>query len=480
MAAAGNWTLPRYAVTALIVACALFMETLDATVIATSLPAIAVDLHEDPISLKLALTSYMVSLAIFIPASGWVADRFGARLIFRVAISIFTLASIGCGFAGNLPELVAGRLWQGLGGAMMVPVGRLLLMRSVERGDLVRALSYLTVPALFGPVAGPLLGGFITTYFHWRWIFWINAPIGVLGIILATIYIDDVREDNPGPLDVVGFILSGLGLASLLFGLVAAGGGLVPLSMAMLFIGFGALILAAYAVHAGRTAFPLLDLKLLSLQTFRASVGGGALFRIGIGSIPFLLPLMLQMGFGRNSFQSGSITFAASAGALLMKTTAAPILRRFGFRRVLASGAMASGVLLSSYGFFTPQTPAFLMMGVLLVSGFINSLEFTGLNAIAYAEIDNADMSRAVSFASVAQQLALSLGIAAGAGALQGWAKLNPEVGVFSPSSFKTAFMAMGLLSFSSALVFLRLPANAGAELTVRRAKSAPDAEAAR
>ncbi len=286
MAAAGNWTLPRYAVTALIVACALFMETLDATVIATSLPAIAVDLHEDPISLKLALTSYMVSLAIFIPASGWVADRFGARLIFRVAISIFTLASIGCGFAGNLPELVAGRLWQGLGGAMMVPVGRLLLMRSVERGDLVRALSYLTVPALFGPVAGPLLGGFITTYFHWRWIFWINAPIGVLGIILATIYIDDVREDNPGPLDVVGFILSGLGLASLLFGLVAAGGGLVPLSMAMLFIGFGALILAAYAVHAGRTAFPLLDLKLLSLQTFRASVGGGLCFASASARFP--------------------------------------------------------------------------------------------------------------------------------------------------------------------------------------------------
>jgi EmrB/QacA subfamily drug resistance transporter len=470
--------LPRYAVTALIVACALFMETLDATVIATSLPAIAVDLHEDPISLKLALTSYLVSLAIFIPVSGWVADRFGARLIFRIAISIFTLASIGCGLAGDLPQLVAGRLAQGLGGAMMVPVGRLLLMRSVERGDLVRALSYLTVPALFGPVAGPLLGGFVTTYFHWRWIFWINAPIGVIGIILATLFIEDVREDNPGPLDVVGFILSGLGLASLLFGLAVAGGGLAPLSATIALVAFGALALAAYVLHARRIAFPLLDLKLLSLHTFRAGVAGGALFRIGIGSIPLLLPLMLQMGFGRNSFQSGSITFVASAGALMMKTTAAPILRRLGFRKVLAGAATISGALLATYGFFTPTTPPLIMMGILLVSGFVNSLAFTGLNAIAYAEIENADMSRAVSFASVAQQLSLSLGIAAGAAALQGWARLDPGAGVFAQTSFRFAFILMGLLCISSAALFLRLPADAGAELTVRPAKRADAAPA--
>ncbi|VTZ49799.1 Major facilitator superfamily MFS_1 [Methylocella tundrae] len=471
--------LPRYVVTALIVACALFMETLDATVIATSLPAIALDLHEDPISLKLALTSYLVSLAVFIPASGWVADRYGARLIFRVAISIFTLASIGCGLSSTLPELVTGRLAQGLGGAMMVPVGRLLLMRSVERGNLVRALSYLTVPALFGPVVGPLVGGFITTYFHWRWIFWVNAPIGVIGIILATIFIDDVREDNPGPLDVAGFVLSGVGLSTLLFGLAVAGGGLAPLSVTIALIGFGSLALAAYVRHARRIAFPLLDLRLLSLHTFRASVAGGALFRIGIGSIPFLLPLMLQMGFGRNSFQSGAITFVASAGALLMKTTAAPILRRFGFRRVLALAAMLSGSLLSSYGFFTAATPGLVIMGVLLVSGFVNSLEFTGLNAIAYAEIDNPDMSRAVSFASVAQQLSLSLGIAAGAAALQGWSRLNPGEGVFSPEGFRFAFILMGLLCIASSAIFLRLPADAGAELTARPVKKAPAAEPA-
>ena len=470
--------MPRYAVTALIVACALFMETLDATVIATSLPAIATDLHEDPISLKLALTSYLISLAVFIPVSGWVADRFGARLIFRIAITIFTLSSIGCGLASDLPQLVVGRLAQGLGGAMMVPVGRLLLMRSVERGDLVRALSYLTVPALFGPVVGPLFGGFVTTYFHWRWIFWINAPIGVVGILLATLYIEDVREDNPGPLDIVGFVLSGLGLASLLFGLAVAGGGMAPIGATIGLIGLGALALTAYIAHARRTAFPLLDLKLLSLQTFRAGVVGGALFRIGIGSIPLLLPLMLQMGFGRNAFQSGSITFVASAGALAMKTTAAPILRKLGFRRVLAGAAATSGCLLATYGFFTPTTPPLIMMGILLVSGFVNSLAFTGLNAIAYAEIENADMSRAVSFASVAQQLSLSLGIAAGAAALQGWTRLDPGVGVFAPLSFRFAFILMGLLCISSAALFLRLPANAGAELTPRRGKRADPAPA--
>ena len=287
-----------------------------------------------------------------------------------------------------------------------------------------------------------------------------------------------MREANPGPLDLVGFILSGAGLASLLFGLAVAGGGLAPMSVTIALIGSGALALAAYVLHARRTAYPMLDLKLLSLQTFRAGVAGGALFRIGIGSIPLLLPLMLQMGFGRSAFQSGSVTFVASAGALLMKTTAAPILRRFGFRRALAGAATISGCLLATYGLFTPATPPAIMMGILLVSGFVNSLAFTGLNAIAYAEIDNVDMSWAVSFASVAQQLSLSLGIAAGAAALQGWTRLDPGANVFAPVSFRFAFMLMGLLCICSAVSFLRLPADAGAELTVRPAKRADAATA--
>ncbi|WP_395665109.1 MFS transporter [Methylocella sp.] len=456
--------MPRYAVTALIVACALFMEQLDATVIATSLPAIALDLHEDPIALKLALTSYLVSLAVFIPASGWAADRFGARLIFRLAILIFTLSSIGCGMASNLPELVVGRLAQGIGGAMMVPVGRLLMLRTTERGDFVRALAFLTVPALFGPVVGPLVGGFVTTYFHWRWIFWINAPIGVLGVVLVTLFIDDAREENPGRFDLRGFLLSGFGLSFMLFGLAAEGGGLASPALSLGLLFSGAALLALYVLHARRTPAPLLDLTLLRLPTFRASVGGGALFRIGVGSLPFLLPLMLQMNFGLNPFQSGALTFAAAAGAVFMKTAAAPILRRYGFRRVLTRCALASGLVIAGYGLFTAQTPGYLMIVVLLLGGFINSLQFTGVNAIAYDEIEQPEMSRAVSFASVAQQLALSLGIAAGAGALQGYAHFF-GAGVYSKPAFVFAFAVMGVFCVASAVVFARLPAGAGAEL---------------
>ncbi|MGH6811252.1 MAG: MFS transporter [Methylocella sp.] len=468
--------MPSYLITALTVACALFMENLDSTVISTSLPAIAKDLHEDPISLKLALTSYLISLAIFIPASGWAADRFGARTIFRAAILVFTLGSILCGMAGTLPELVGARVVQGLGGAMMVPVGRLLLLRSVERSELVNALSYLTVPALLGPMTGPLLGGFITTYFHWRWIFWINVPIGAIGIILATIFVEDVKDGAAWPLDVTGFLLCGLGLASLLFGLGGVGRGLMTWQAAVNLAGLGILALAAYGVHARGAVFPLLDLKLLSITTFRASVVGGSLFRIGIGSIPFLLPLMLQTGFGLNAFRSGSITFIASVGAMAMKATAPRILRLFGFRRVLVYNAMLSAAFLGCYGFFTSSTPVALMMGLLLAGGFVRSLEFTSLNAIAYAEIDSAKMSAAVSFASVAQQLSLSLGVAAGAGALQGFALFSPGTDVLALENFKWAFVAMAVVSLSAAIAFSRLPTDAGAELIASRPAKSTEA----
>lgn len=461
--------MPSYLISALTVACALFMENLDSTVIATSLPAIALDLHEDPISLKLALTSYLVSLAIFIPASGWAADRFGARKIFRLAILVFTLGSILCGMSGSLPGFIAARIIQGLGGAMMVPVGRLVLLRSIERIEFVNALAFLTVPALLGPIMGPLLGGFITTYFHWRWIFWINVPIGTAGIILATLYVKDVKCEGVSPLDMTGFLLCGSGLACLLFGLGGAGRDLMPWEAAILLVVLGALTLTAYVLHARHAAFPLIDLKLLSFKTFRASVMGGSLFRIGSGSIPFLLPLMLQAGFGMSAFQSGSVTFIASVGAMAMKATAAPILRIFGFRRVLVYDAILSAAFLGAYGFFTPSMPVLLMMGVLLVGGFVRSLEFTSLNAIVFAEIDPSKMSRAVSFSSAAQQLSLSIGVAAGAGALQGFAFLNPGVHVLALENFKWAFVAMATVSLSASLVFLRLPRDAGSELISAR-----------
>ena len=321
------------AFTALIIATALFMENMDGTVIATSLPAIALDLHQDPIVLKLALTSYMLTLAVFIPASGWVADRFGARTVFCSAIVIFTLGSILCGASSSLSTLIAARVFQGLGGAMMVPVGRLVLLRSVAKSDLVSAMAYLTVPALIGPVAGPPLGGFITTYFHWRWIFWINVPIGVLGVLLSLRFIENLREQAVPRFDFKGFILSGVGLLSLISGLSMIGRGVAPYWLVAAMIAIGALSLAAYVRHANANAGAILDLKLLKIPTFFAGVAGGFIFRIGIGAMPFLLPLLLQVGFGLTPFASGSLTFAAAAGALVMKFTASTALRWFGFRR---------------------------------------------------------------------------------------------------------------------------------------------------
>ncbi len=456
--------MPRYGITALIVACALFMENLDGTVIATSLPAIATDLHQDPIALKLALTSYLLSLAIFIPASGWAADRFGARTVFRAAILIFTLGSILCGQSSTLWEFVIARMIQGLGGAMMVPVGRLVLLRTVPRSEIVGALSYLMIPALLGPLCGPLIGGFITTYFHWRWIFYVNVPIGIVGIVLVSLFIKNVRGETPWPLDVKGFLLSGAGLASLIFGLTVADRGVFGKQLVVTLLVVGTILLAVYWLHARNTKFPILDLRLLAVPTFRASIVGGSLFRIGIGAMPFLLPLMLQLGFGMNPFQSGSVTFVAAVGSMAMKVTAVPILRFFGFRLVLVFDALLSCAFLASYGLFTSSTPVLLMMGLLLFGGFVRSLEFTAINAITYAEMDSAAMSRATSFAAVAQQLSLSLGIAVGAFGIEVSRALRGSTHL-AVADFHWAFVLVAIVSATSILWFLHLPKDAGTDL---------------
>ncbi|HYA07664.1 MAG TPA: MFS transporter, partial [Xanthobacteraceae bacterium] len=278
----------------LIVATALFMENMDSTVIATSLPAIARALDTNPLALKLAVTSYLLSLAIFIPASGWTADRFGARNVFRAAIGVFVIGSIGCAASHSLPQFVFARIVQGVGGAMMTPVGRLIMVRSIDKSLLVHAMSLVTMPALIGPICGPPLGGFITTYASWHWIFLINVPIGLVGIALASRYIANVHVERPDPFDYVGFVLSGLAIAGLAFGLSAMGLEFLPTSVVAALLGVGAVAAAAYVIHAGRTPAPILDLSLLKLPTFRASIVGGFLFRIGIGALPFLLPLLLQ------------------------------------------------------------------------------------------------------------------------------------------------------------------------------------------
>ena len=449
----------------LIVACALFMENLDSTVLATSLPQIAASFGESPVRLSFAITAYLFSLAVFIPISGWVADRYGARSVFRAAILVFLLGSILCGLSSSLPELVAARLLQGLGGAMMVPVGRLVLLRSVAKSELVTAMAYLTVPALIGPVVGPLLGGFITTYFHWRWIFWINIPIAVLGLVLATLFIPDMREPRPPPLDLAGFGLSAVGLVGVIFGFETIGRGIVPGWATAALLAVGVLGILLYVRHAGRVAHPVLDLGLLRVQTFRASVIGGCLFRIGIGALPFLLPLMLQAGFGLTAFASGQLTFAAALGALTMKLAARPILRRFGFRRVLLANAMLSGLSLGAIALFRPDTPHLVILAVLLIGGFFRSLQFTSINTLGYADIDRQRMSRATSFASMAQQLSLSVGV--GTGALLLHATMAARGGgVLQPGDFVPAFVVVGVCAALSALAFARLPLRAGEEVS--------------
>jgi EmrB/QacA subfamily drug resistance transporter len=457
----------------LIVAVALFMENMDSTVIATSLPAIAADIGTSPLALKLAVTSYLLSLAVFIPVSGWTADRFGARTVFRGAIAVFMLGSIGCALSGSLTQFVAARIVEGMGGAMMTPVARLILVRSVDRRELINAMVWVTLPALIGPLIGPALGGFITTYISWHWIFLINIPIGIVGIVLATIFIEDVRAETPDPFDPIGALLAGLGIGGLVFGGSLLGLNFLPAGVVIALIVGGAIATYAYVLHARRTPAPVLDLSLLKIPTMRATIVGGFIYRSGIGAMPFLLPLLLQLGFGLTAFQSGLITLSNVVGAMGMKTAVPFILRHFGFRRVLMVNALVSAALVAACATFTPGVSFAWIVGVLIISGFFRSLEFTSLNTIAYADIDNRRMSRATSLVAVAQQVSISVGVAVGALAvdLTLWVRGHS---VITAADFQPAFIAIGVIAGCAFFVFIRMPPEAGAELARRTPPPAP------
>jgi EmrB/QacA subfamily drug resistance transporter len=451
----------------LIVAVALFMENMDSTVIATSLPAIAHALGTNPLALKLAVTSYLLALAIFIPASGWMADRFGARNVFRIAIGVFVLGSIGCALSRSLEEFVLARVLQGAGGAMMTPVGRLILVRSIDKRLLVKAMALVTIPALIGPICGPPLGGFITTYASWHWIFIINVPIGLVGMVMATRYIPVINADRPPPFDFVGFVLSGLGIGGLAFGLSVMGLAFLPTGVVATLIGVGAVSAAAYVLHASRTPAPILDLRLFKLATFRASIFGGFMFRLGIGALPFLLPLLLQIGFDLTPFQSGLITFTGALGSMFMKAAVAGVLKRFGYRPVLIYNSFISAAFLAACASFVPGMPYAAMIAILLAGGFFRSLQFTAINTIAYAEIEPALISKATTLVSVAQQLAISTGVAVGALVVEITLRLK-HGSTIGAMDFPPAFFVVGTLTAAASLVFLRLPPDAGAELAGR------------
>jgi len=455
----------------LVVATALFMENTDSTILATALPTIAADLGLDPISLKLAVTAYLVSLAVFIPASGWVADRMGARTTFRMALAIFMAASIGCAFSHSLAQFVFWRAVQGAGGAMMVPVGRMVVIRAASKNELVRALSFISMPALIGPMLGPPLGGLIVTYADWRWIFFVNIPIGILGIALATLFIPELRQETP-PLDVRGFLLSAVGLGGVILGTAMIGRRIAPPQVVAACMLIGAVSLAAYLRHALHVPRPLLDLRLLRYATFEAGILGGTFFRFGVGASAFLLPLMLQLGFGLDALNSGLITFAGAMGALAVKPLARSVLHTFGFRRVLIVNGLFASLVLMAYGLFTATTPHAVLIGVLLVGGFLRSLQFTSLSALTYAELEPKQIGAATAIASVAQQVSVGLGVATGAMVLEISellaARVHPET-----ADFAAAFVVVGLVSAGSVLLMLRLPASAGDEISGRRVPEA-------
>jgi EmrB/QacA subfamily drug resistance transporter len=447
---------------------------MDSTVIATSLPAIATDIGASPVSLKLAVTSYLVALAIFIPISGWMADRYGAKNIFRIAIGVFAAGSVACAFAGSIEGFVLARFLQGIGGSMMTPVSRLILVRSTRRDELVNAMAWITIPAMIGPLTGPPLGGFLTTYLSWHWIFWINVPISVVGILLVTRYLEDGAPRVPRPVDLPGFFLSAIAFSGIVFGMSVISLPALPIAYGYATIAVGAVTAVVYARHARRAAFPLLDPAMFRYPLFRAGIVGASLFRVGIGAIPFLLPLMLQIGFGLSPFQSGLITFIAAAGALSAKFVAPRAFRMFGFRDLLGFGILFSAFFIAVNARFTQATPVVLIMLCLYLGGVLRSLCFTGVNALVFADVPDADSAQATAINSVAQQISLATGVALAGAILDISGTLRGSGGGLALADFHTAFIGVAAVSVLGAFVFLRLPKDAGSAVSGYRARPRP------
>lgn len=457
----------------MILAVALFMENMDSTVIATSLPVIAADIGTSPVALKLALTAYLVSLAIFIPVSAYMADRFGARRVFRVAIAVFVAGSLASALSGSLAEFVAARFVQGMGGAMMTPIARLILVRTTDKSDLVRAMTLLTIPALIGPFAGPPLGGFITTYFSWHWIFLINLPIGIAGIWLSGRHLPETERGIQGRIDRLGFMLAGIAAAGIVFGLSVVSLPALPPSVGLVALAAGILAAIAYVRHAHRTPAPLLDLKLFAVPAFRASITGLFLFRVGVGATPFLLPLMLQLLFGMTPFQSGMVTFASAGGALIMKFAARPILRVLGFRMAILVAIVSAALLVGSIAFVSKNTPWLLLVTVLLASGLARSLFFTSTAALQFSGLPQQAAAQATAIAAVSQQVSVALGVALAGLVLELSGLVTGRA--LDGTAFGIAFLGAAAMALFALLPFLTLPREAGAEMSGHGAQAVPD-----
>ncbi len=448
-----------------LVAVAFFMEALDTTILNTGVPTIAKALDVTALSMKAVLSSYTLSLAVFIPVSGWMADRFGTRQVFAGAIALFTLGSLLCGLSTNIHELVACRVLQGCGGAMMTPVGRLVMVRTFGRKELVKAMSFVAVPTLIAPMLGPLVGGLIVAYLHWRVIFFVNIPVGIAGMILVWLHMPDYREDAVRPLDVLGLILFSSGVALLSYVLEVFGehrlgtGGILGL------LAISLLLLLGYGLHAAKTAFPLLHLNLFRMRTFAISVAGSFITRLGVGGAPFLLPLLYQVGLGLTPVQSGLLIMPQAIASMSTKFLLPRVLERFGYRSVLVFNTVALGIMLTLFGTISRSTPIWLIVVQALLYGVMTSLQFTSMNTLVYADVPRAESSAASTIASTLQQLSVSFGVAA-AGLTTVFflpAASNSHPGLMLDGLHK-AFWTLGGFTLVSALVFSRLKSGDGGE----------------
>jgi len=453
-----------------LVAVAFFMESLDTTILNTAVPVISEALNVAPLSMKSVLASYTLSLAVFIPISGWMADRFGTRRVFASAIGIFTLGSFLCGISSDIHLLVACRILQGCGGAMMVPVGRLTLVRTFAKSELVRAMSFVAIPGLVGPMLGPIAGGLIVGYLQWRFIFFVNLPIGLAGLILVYLHLPDYREERTNPLDIVGLILFGSGVALLSYVLEMFGEHALGLGEVLGLLMLSLTLIAGYGFHATRTAFPLLQMSLFRIRTFNAAVSGSFFTRLGIGGVPFLLPLLYQVGLGFTPVQSGLLIMPQAIAAMSSKFIIPKILDRVGYRGVLISNTVILGLLLMLFATIGQTTPLWAILAQAFCYGAFTSVQYTSMNTLVYADIDDDNASSASSIASTAQQMSISFGVAAA----------GLTTAFFIPDRFRSnpsemihgiheAFLFLGGLTILSTLVFIKLKRDDGADETKQK-----------
>ncbi|MBJ9267037.1 MFS transporter [Citrobacter europaeus] len=453
---------------ALLVAGAFFMEFIDGTVIATALPDMAKSFGVQAVDLNIGISAYLITLAVLIPASGWIADRFGARKVFTLALAIFTLASVLCGLSESLEGFVAMRILQGVGGALMVPVGRLAVLRTTPKHQLITAIATLTWPALVAPIIGPPLGGFITSYANWRWIFFINVPLGILAIALALRFIPDIHDDERRPFDIAGFIATSVAMVSLVYAMELLGTRQPQgwLTAGLLALGTVTFLFALH--HFRRATWPMIRLDAMSVPTFRVTMYGGSLFRASISAVPFLLPLMFQVGFGMNAFHAGSLVLAVFVGNLTIKPATTPLIRWLGFKRLLLINGALNVLALLACALITPQTPVWVILLVLYLGGVFRSIQFTGVSTLAFADVPASQMSYANTLFSTATQLAVGLGISLAAIGIRigdevsKWLTLGNIPGI----SFRLAFVAIAIICLVGMVDTLRLARDDGSAVS--------------